>query len=206
MEKIYLTRLRDKKTSMADFRVVADKLSHVLAQRTFEHINLKKVSVQTPLTETEGAEVAHQIVLIPILRSGLAFLPAFLYYFSQADVGFVGLKRNEDTAIAYEYYRNLPEIKKDATVILIDPMFATGGSAMKAIEIIKSLGVPEEHILFASMIAAPEGIELVEKNFPKVKRIILQTDDHLDAKKFIVPGIGDFGDRYFGTEVVGGQD
>lgn len=201
MEKVFLSKLRDKETSMADFRIYAEKLAHILAQKTFDHLQTKPISLETPLATAEGEEVMNQVVIIPILRSGLAFLPPFLAYYPDAAVGFLGLKRDEETAIAYEYYRNLPVIQKEATILLVDPMLATGGSAVKAIDILKSLGVKEEQIVFASMIAAPEGISSVEENFPGVRKVILQVDDHLNAKKFIVPGIGDFGDRYFGTEV-----
>lgn len=199
MEQAFLTHLRDKDTTMTDFRVYAEKLAEVLAQKTFPLVTQKKVAVETPLSTAEGEEPMNPIVVIPILRSGLAILPAFLKYYPEAAVGFIGLKRDEETAIAYEYYRNLPQIPEQATVIFIDPMMATGGSAVKAIEILKSFNVSEKNMIFASIIAAPEGIRFVEQNFPEVQKVILQIDDHLNPRKFIVPGIGDFGDRYFGT-------
>ena len=185
---------------MEDFRGSAENLAHILAQKTFSFVPRKKVAVETPLSTAEGEELMNQLVIIPILRSGLAILPPFLKYYPQAAVGFLGLKRDEKTAVAYEYYRNLPDIQKNATVLFIDPMLATGGSAVKAIDIVKSMGVAEEQMVFASIIAAPEGIAYVEQNFPGVQKVILQVDEHLNSKKFIVPGIGDFGDRYFGTE------
>jgi len=199
MEQAFLTHLRDKDTTMKDFRVYAEKLAELLAQKTFPLVTQKKVAVETPLSTAEGEEPMNPIVVIPILRSGLAILPAFLKYYPEAAVGFIGLKRDEETAIAYEYYRNLPQIPEQATVIFIDPMMATGGSAVKAIEILKSFNVSEKNMIFASIIAAPEGIRFVEQNFPEVQKVILQIDDHLNPRKFIVPGIGDFGDRYFGT-------
>ncbi|MGE3279253.1 MAG: uracil phosphoribosyltransferase [Candidatus Altimarinota bacterium] len=200
MEQAFLTQLRDKDTSRNDFRSAAEKLAEMLAQKTFPFVPRRKVAVETPLSTAEGEEPLNPLVIIPILRSGLAILPAFLRYYPEAAVGFIGLRRDEATAIAAEYYRNLPPLSENTTVLFIDPMLATGGSAVKAIEIIRSLSIPEEQMIFASMIAAPEGIQFVEEHFPKVQKVILQIDDHLNPRKFIVPGIGDFGDRYFGTE------
>jgi uracil phosphoribosyltransferase len=200
MRTLFLTQLRDKKSKISIFRSAALKLSHLLAQETLELVKVKKVKIQTPLAETNGEILDKNIVLIPILRSGVALLPTFLYYFEQAKVGFIGLKRDEKTAIAHEYYRNLPKIDKNDQVLLLDPMLATGGSSVDAIKILLDNGAREENIIGVYLISAPSGMALIKKTFPKLRLIIGVEDEALNNKKYILPGIGDFGDRFFGTD------
>ena len=126
-------------------------------------------------------------------------LPPFLKFFENTKVGFIGLKRDEATAIPKMYYKNLPKISKTDDVIILDPMIATGGSGSKAIEILKENGVAEEKIIFVAIICATPGIEKIKKEHPKVKIICAQEDKELNKVYFIVPGLGDFGDRFFGT-------
>lgn len=200
MKKILLTTLRDKNTNRADFRSATEKITHLLAHESFHFLKEKKISVQTPFQKTAGEKLHHDIVLLPILRSGMAFLPVFLSYFPNAKVGFMGLKRDEKTAVAHEYYRNIPKLGKQSMVIVLDPMIATGGSAVDTLQVLKKLKVPESRIIFVGLIAAEEGLRRVRKHFPGVKIVIGVVDKELNNKKFIVPGLGDFGDRYFGTE------
>lgn len=199
MKKALLTTLRNKETDTSLFRDTAHKMAHLLAEETLGFVKEKEVSVETPLAKTKGYNLDQKIVLIPILRAGLAFLPAFLFYFEKAKVGFVGLKRDEKTAVAKEYYRNIPHIDSDDLVIVLDPMIATGGSAVSAIQLLIDSGVKEDQIIFVSLLGAPEGVNLLNKKFPKVKLILETKDEGLSKDKFIVPGFGDFGDRYFGT-------
>lgn len=140
------------------------------------------------------------VVLVPILRSGVALLASFLEVFTAARVGFVGLKRNEKTLKARAYYKNIPPIKKNDIVIVLDPMLATGGSAVVGIRTLLKMGAREENIVFAGVIAAPLGVEKLRKNFPEITIVLGVCDKGLDTKGYIVPGVGDFGDRYFGTK------
>jgi len=201
IKEILMTILRNKETSMSAFRTAADKLALVLAQEAADHLESNNIPITTPLnTQANGIALQNNIVLIPILRSGLALLPAFLNFYPQAKVGFVGLKRDEETAIAHLYYKNIPSIGKNDQVIVLDPMLATGGSTAATLKILTNLGIKEEQILFVGIICATEGLETVKKEFPKIKAIIVAHDQELNNKKYIVPGLGDFGDRYFGTE------
>jgi len=200
MQDIIMSRLRDKYTDTADFRVSAQKIAHILANKATEYLKKKKINVATPLAKTFGFMPGQNVVLVPVLRAGLAFLPAFLFYFESAKVGFIGLKRDEKTAVAKEYYRNLPPIGKNDLVIILDPMLATGGSAVSAVKILLSAGVKQEQILSVFLVAAPEGYGKLRRQFPKIKIIIGTKDKKLTRDKFIWPGLGDFGDRYFGTK------
>ena len=199
MKNSLITILRDQKTASKDFRHAAERITHLLAQETFQFVKEKKIKIVTPIGKTRGKKIAQNIVLIPILRSGLAFLPTFLYYFENARVGFLGLKRDENTAEAHEYYRNIPPVGADDLVIVLDPMLATGGSATLAIRALMKGGIKEEQIIFVSFIASPAGIKKIIKTFRKIKLIVMVKDKGLNKNKYIVPGIGDFGDRYFGT-------
>lgn len=199
MHDIFLTLLRDKKSDIQVFRKAADRLGYSLAEEAVHHLKTKKVTVETPIAKTSGTALSEDIILLPILRSGLALLPIFLAYFPLARVGFIGLKRDELTAIAQEYYRNIPKVKKNTRVVILDPMLATGGSACDTLRVLTKSGVKQSSILFVSLIAAPEGIARVRQEFPQVDLITGVVDKSLNKQKYIVPGIGDFGDRYFGT-------
>lgn len=199
MKNTLMTILRDKQTDTALFRKTAEKITHLLAQEVLQAIKEKDIPVQTPLEKTTGSKLDQNIVLIPILRSGAAFLPTFMYYFENAKVGFMGLKRDEETAVAELYYSNLPKIAKDDLVIILDPMIATGGSAIFTLSVLREQKISENNILFVSLVAAPEGLIAIKKEFPKVNIITHAIDKGLNKNKYILPGLGDFGDRYFGT-------
>jgi uracil phosphoribosyltransferase len=200
MKKLLMTILRNKNTSMHEFRTTAQKLALILAQESANYLETINETIVTPLEiETTGSEITKNIILIPILRSGLALLPAFIEYYPHAKVGCVGLKRDEKTAIAHLYYKNLPQINKDDHVIILDPMLATGGSTAATLKILTDLGIDEEQMLFIGVICATEGLQKIKCEFPKVTTFIAAHDAILNDKKFIVPGLGDFGDRFFGT-------
>lgn len=199
MKQVLLTRLRDVNTSASEYRDISDKLGVMLAQEAASHLGEKTVEVTTPLGVAEGKALTYRPVLIPILRAGLAMLTPFLKVYPDAKVGFIGLQRDEKTAIAHMYFKKLPTITRNDRVLLLDPMIATGGSAISAVKSILAEGVPEEHILLVSIIAAPEGIDEIKQAYPAMTVQPLQVDEQLNTKKFIVPGLGDYGDRYFDT-------
>ncbi len=197
----FMSILRNKTTNQKMFRTAAHHLAHILALETMKQIQYSKTTITTPLNVTiDGYTFEKDIVLVPILRSGIALLHPFLHYFPQAQVGFMGLKRDEKTAIAHRYYENIPPIESDDIVIILDPMLATGGTALDTLRFLQEKNVTQKQILFANIICAPEGAKVVKSKFPDIRLISLATDERLNDEKFILPGIGDFGDRYFGTE------
>lgn len=200
MNSTLISTLRDKNTHVRLFRETADALATTLALSALDGFEKEAIEVDSPLGKTPGERFTRDVILIPILRSGLALMPAFLRVFPSSRVGMVGLKRDEHTAVASLYYENIPAIEEDAEVVLLDPMLATGGSATAAIEILLSKGVRQEQITGVFVISAPEGVQKVKSRFPKVRLVIAQEDVKLNANNFIHPGLGDFGDRYFGTE------
>ena len=179
--------LRNRKTRTAEFRKFANELAVILAKEARRRLR------------KEHSEQAHKIVLVPILRAGLALLPAFLQTFPDARVGFIGLKRNEKTFKPKAYYQNFPAVSKNDHVIVLDPMLATGGSAVAGITALMKAGATEKNIMFVGVISAPEGLAVLQKKFPHVDMLIGAHDEKLDKHEYIVPGLGDFGDRYFGT-------
>jgi uracil phosphoribosyltransferase len=199
VKKTVLTTLRDTKTTLKDFREGAEQLSYLLAMEAGELLEVERFPLQTPLTKTQGERFAKEIVIIPILRAGLAMLPSFLRIFPKAKVGFFGMRRDEETKEPHLYYENLPELNRDQEVIVIDPMLATGGSGALAIQHLYRKGIKDSQIVYVSIIAAPAGAKKIQECAPKCRLVVGQMDERLDQNAFIVPGIGDFGDRYFGT-------
>ena len=200
MKETLITILRDKNTTRFDFRDATEKLAYILANETSQYLEKESKKLQTPLGEATGSYFKNKCMFVPILRSGIVLLEPFLKYFREAMVGFVGLKRDEKTAIPNLYYKNIPKIAADDNVVVLDPMIATGGSAIEALKILVEDGIQEDKIIFVAVIGSEEGVANIKKNFPNIKIIIVQVDPSLNAHKFIVPGLGDFGDRYFGTE------
>ncbi|MCK4517408.1 uracil phosphoribosyltransferase [Candidatus Babeliales bacterium] len=199
MKKELITILRNKKTTTDLFRQCSEQIGFILANEASSQLSPKSISVETPLTKTTGSTFSDNIVLVPILRSGIALLDPFLKFFPKANVGFVGLRRDEKTAIAQMYYYKVPPITPETEIIILDPMIATGGSGLEALRILKEAGASEDKIVFAAIIAAPEGIKKIQTAHLKIKIVVIQVDEKLNDQKFIVPGLGDFGDRYFGT-------
>ncbi|MDE2026443.1 MAG: uracil phosphoribosyltransferase [Patescibacteria group bacterium] len=192
-----LTYLRNCKTDTKTFRFYAETISYELLSAALRIGDMRQMSITTPLAQMQGKVLDTHFVFITIFRAGLAMLPAALRVFPGSGIGFVGLKRDELTAIANEYYVHLPNITSQTTVLLADPMLATGGSMLSAIEKISKYQPKEIRIV--SVICAPEGIKAVHKKFPDVKIFTAAVDNYLNDKKYIVPGLGDFGDRYFAT-------
>lgn len=200
MKDILLTTLRDRMTSRAAFRHAARDLSSILAYETAALLPRKTHDIMTPIAPFKGTVLNDPVVLVPILRSGLTLVPAFVDYFPDAAIGCVGLKRDEKTGIARQYYLNMPPIGKHDRVLVLDPMIATGGSGCDALKIIKDLGIAEERIFFVAIIASQKGIDTIKKSYPGVTVIVPAIDPELTPNFYITPGLGDFGDRYFGTE------
>ena len=199
MKETLVTTLRDYRSGQTDFRLATEKLASLLAIEVSTYLPKAENTIQTPLSPAPGYRFKNQIVLVPILRSGLALLYPFMHFYPDVKVGFIGMRRNEVTAEPQNYYNNLPRIAPNDDVLVLEPMLATGGSLSVSIRILLEHGVPEEKIIIANVIAAPEGIKVIKENFPKLRLIITQIDERLNERKFIVPGLGDFGDRYFGT-------
>jgi len=200
MKEKLLTILRDKNTSRVNFRKAAEKLAYILAHETADYLNKKEITIETPLAQISGVSLDTDILLVPILRSGITMLPSFLDCFEHASVGVMGVKRDEQTAKPNLYYENLPAIKNDQKVIILDPMLATGGTLVAVLDILKQKNVKQENIIFVGIVCAPEGIKKVQESFANIKLLIAAHDKKLNQNYFIVPGLGDFGDRYFGTE------
>jgi uracil phosphoribosyltransferase len=192
-----LVALRDKRTPSADFRRLARRLSLLLVAEATRDLPLADTTVETPLEITPAKRLRERVVAVPVLRAGLGMLDAFLELVPSAQVGYFGLERNEETAVARRYYEKVPKRLEDAIVFLLDPMLATGGSATLAIDGLRSLGA--RHIRLLSIVAAPEGVAHLEATEPGTEIYTAAVDRALNDRKFIVPGLGDFGDRLFGT-------
>jgi uracil phosphoribosyltransferase len=191
-----LSSLRDAATPREDFRRLTRKLSSLLVFEASRDLPVRKVDIETPLERTTGRRLNAEIVLVPVLRAGMGMLDALLELFPGASVGYVGLERDEETAVARRYYVKLPDLP-ERHVFLLDPMLATGGSALAAIEALKEQGARRIRLL--CIVAAPEGVALLEKHCPDVSIYAASIDRQLDERKYILPGLGDFGDRLFGT-------
>jgi uracil phosphoribosyltransferase len=194
--KHILTRLRDASTEPAQFRALARQLTLLLAVEATRDLPVREHTVQTPLETTQGHSLAQPIVAVPILRAGLGMLEAITELFTDVRVGYIGLERDEATAIARAYYCKLPPIGA-SRVLLLDPMLATGGSAAQAVEVLLKAGAQD--IVHVCVVAAPEGVRLLNERFPQVRIVAASIDRGLNDRKFILPGLGDFGDRLYGT-------
>lgn len=197
LAKHFVGQLRDKTTGPAEFRVIAQKLAVILAVEATRALKTTRTEVHTPMAVARAEKISVGITAVPILRAGLGLLQPITELFPDVTVGYIGLERDESTAIASSYYCKLPNLHGRA-IFLIDPMLATGGSASQAIDILKSRGA--DSIILLAVVAASEGVDRLAKDHPDVAIYAAALDMQLDAKKFIVPGLGDFGDRLFGTE------
>ena len=193
-----LMELRDIRTDPPAFRRAANRISVLLAAEALRDVPTSGATVTTPLGPAEGRIVRGDVVVVPVLRAGLGMLDAVLELLPAARVGHIGLQRDEATAIASKCYSKLPPRVADSYVLMIDPMLATGGSAVAAIDLLKQAGA--RLIRMICIVAAPEGVQLVERHHPDVVVYTPIVDRHLNAHKYIVPGLGDFGDRLYGTE------
>jgi len=179
------------------FRRHTATVSQIIIVEVLKNIATKEISVDTPLGTAKGHKVQEKIVVVPVLRAGLSMLFPARDFLPWASVGFIGLERDENTAIAREYYQKLPQNINNKYVLILDPMLATGGSLIDTIAAVK-LKKPK-NISAVCIVGAPEGVERLKNEHPDVDLYISAIDSHLDENKFIYPGLGDFGDRYFGT-------
>jgi uracil phosphoribosyltransferase len=192
-----LVTLRDKRTTRESFRQAATRISVLLVAEALRDVPTTTLTVETPLGPADGRRVGRDVVVVPVLRAGLGMLDAVLELVPSARVGHIGLQRNETTAVASQYYSKLPTPLNDSYVLMIDPMLATGGSAIAALDLMEHAGA--QKIRLVCIVAAPEGIALVERHHPSVEIYTPVVDRELNSHKYIVPGLGDFGDRLYGT-------
>ncbi len=193
----HLARLRDVSTTPVEFRAIVRRLAMLLAGPATAGLATKDLTVTTPLKQTVGRQLSQRIGLVPILRAGLGLVDPLLDLIPTAEVWHLGIYRDEATAEPVEYYQKLPKSNPVDVAIVLDPMLATGGSAVAAIEVLRRWSVP--HIKVISLISAPEGLALVTKHDPEVEIFVGSIDECLNDRKFIVPGLGDAGDRQFNT-------
>lgn len=193
-----LTVLRDLKTEHKDFRELANEITMLICYEALKNIEVEDCEIQTPMSRMTGKKMKNDIVVVPILRAGIGMLDGILTLVPNARVGFVGMYRDHDTKKPVEYYSKLPEGVRNPLVFLIDPMLATGGSAVATIDLLKEKGF--KNIVLVSIISAPEGIRVVEEAHPDVQIFTGNVDERLDNNKYIIPGLGDAGDRLFGTK------
>ncbi len=192
-----LTVLRRADTPYGLFRSTIRDISSILAYEVLRTLRVRTVEVQTPMELTEGHEVDEEVIVVPIMRAGLGMIDGFVHYLPEARVGHLGMYRDETTHEPVDYYSNIPSGIENARVIIVDPMLATGGSAAGAIRHLKKLGA--QRITLVTLVSAPEGIDFVQSSHPDVDIFTAVIDRELDENAYIRPGLGDAGDRIFGT-------
>ena len=192
-----LSLIRDKEVGHKQFRELATEITKFICYEALKNIKTKDVLVKTPVAEAKCKQLDNDLVVIPILRAGVGMLEGILELVPSARVGFVGMYRDEETKMPVTYYERFPKQVKDGTCIIIDPMLATGGSTIDAINKLKENSAG--NIVVVCIVTCPEGIAVVEAEHPDVSIYAAAIDDKLNEKKYIVPGLGDAGDRLFGT-------
>lgn len=192
-----LTLLRDRNTSTALFRMAMNRVAIVLAYHALDRLPVAEIEIETPIQHTIGYRAATDVVVVPILRAGLSLMDALITFIPDAKIGHLGMYRDEKTFKPVDYYSKIPSEISGAFVLVIDPMLATGGSALDAIGFLKAKGA--KNLRFVCLIASPEGISRVHSEHPDVSIVTAAVDEKLNEHAFIVPGLGDAGDRYFGT-------
>jgi len=204
--KHYLTIVRDKRTTYHDFRDCTDKLSLILAYEASYELSYNKKNIETPLAKFSGNEIKEEIVLMPVLRAGLGLINGFLQLFPKAKVGHIGVYRNEETLLPVHYYFKFPRLparsagghsRKNCIVYILDPMLATGGSILYSVNELHKHKIKK--IVVISIVSAPEGLKRVFSKLKDVKIYTCSVDNKLNSRGYIVPGLGDAGDRMFGT-------
>lgn len=193
-----LTRMRKIQTESTKFRDNLKEITQLMAYEVTKKFDLDRIEIETPITKTLGYKLKDKIVLIPILRAGLGMVDGLKDLMPTASIGHIGIYRDEETAQPKEYYCKMPENLKNGNAIILDPMLATGGSASKAIDIIKKYN--PKSISLICLVAAPEGLKVIENNHKDIDIYIASLDEKLNDKYYIVPGLGDAGDRIFGTK------
>lgn len=194
-----LTVLRDKKTGTKEFRELVNEISTFICYEALKDVKLDEVEIDTPVTKLKARRLNEEkFVFLPILRAGMGMVDGILSVVPNARIGHVGMYRNEETFKPVTYFFKVPQNIGEAEVVLLDPMLATGGSASDAIDLIKEKGVKK--IKFLCIIAAPEGVKLINEKHPDVEIFCGKVDEYLNEKKYIVPGLGDAGDRIYGIK------
>ncbi len=191
-----LRGLRDETTAPEEFRGLARKLITLLLYEATADLPVRHGTVRTPLADAPATSVEREVVAIPVLRAGLGLLGPVLELLPRVSVGYIGLERDEGTAVARIYYQKLPSLKGKIP-LLLDPMLATGGSAAQALDLIKEAGGVDPRMV--CVVAAPEGVKVLDERHPEVVIYAAALDERLNDRAYIVPGLGDFGDRLFGT-------
>lgn len=192
-----LAVLRNRETPVRLFRDTMNRISFFLLAEALKTLSVKTAPIQTPLAPTQGYALADRVMFVPILRAGLGFLATAQILVPEATVGFIGIKRNEETAQPMTYYKNIPPLHDESTVFVLDPMLATGGSLCEALAILKQAGAKK--CVLVTLLAAPEGVACVERAHPDVAIYTAACDEKLTTNYYIYPGLGDAGDRTFGT-------
>lgn len=197
LAQVHLTGLRRDDTPADKFRWHLQRLAEILFTVATRALETTAVPIRTPLAKTEGHELARPLVLVPVLRAGLGLSDAIHPLVPEATVAHIGIRRDEETALPHSYYAKLPPVLARADVFLLDPMLATGGSACTAISQLKAAGA--ERITFVCVVSSPQGLEALDAAHPEVPIITAAIDEGLNDQAYIVPGLGDAGDRCFGT-------
>lgn len=195
-----LRKLRDRNTPTEEFRESLERIGVLLISEALRDIGTKEVTVETPISTGKAKEISQEVIFIAILRAGLSLIPPALLVFPKGRIGFIGTYRNEATLEPINYYLKFPKVN-GAKYLILDPMLATGGTAYHAVKTLIENGVSEENITFVSVVSAPEGIERL-KEFERAELITASVDEKLNDRGYIVPGLGDAGDRFCGTEDV----
>lgn len=198
MLKHKLTNIRKQETSTKDFYQNVEEIAGLMAYEITRDFPLKPVEITTPICKTIQSELAKDVVIVPILRAGLGMVEGIRRMIPTAKVGFIGLYRDEETLEPHEYYAKFPDNIVHSLVLVVDPMLATGGSASAAITMLKQRGC--KNIRYVGLVAAPEGVETLQKDHSDVDVYLAALDEKLNEKGYIVPGLGDCGDRLFGTK------
>ena len=193
-----MTKIRDKHTGSKEFREAVSEVGGLITYEITRDFTTVKKMIDTPICQMEAFELEKQIVIVPILRAGLGMVEGIHNIIPTAKIGHVGLFRNEKTLEPEVYYSKFPDCIKDSVVLVVDPMLATGGSASKAIDIVKHAGAKD--IRYVGLVGVPEGVSRIQKDHPDVAIYLAAMDSHLNEKGYIVPGLGDCGDRLFGTK------
>lgn len=196
-----LTMIRDKNVGTKFFRETVKEISTLIAYEVSKNMPLKEVEIETPICKTTRKELAgKKVAIVPILRAGLGMVEGFTDLIPAAKIGFIGMYRDEETLKPHEYFVKLPSDVSERQLFVVDPMLATGGSAVDAIGALKKRGCEEKNIKFACLVAAPEGVKAIQAAYPDVDIYTAALDERLNEQGYIVPGLGDAGDRLFGTK------
>ncbi|WP_297238684.1 uracil phosphoribosyltransferase [uncultured Faecalicoccus sp.] len=193
-----LTVMRNKETGTKDFRQNLDEIGGLMVYEITRDLPLKEVDIETPLCPYKGSALAKEVVIVPILRAGLGVVNGIQNLIPIAKVAHIGMYRDEETLEPHPYFEKYPSCMEDAYVLIVDPMLATGGSSIAAIDMVKKQGAKD--IKLVCLVGAPEGVKAVEEHHPDVDIYLASLDDHLNENGYIVPGLGDAGDRIFGTK------